>query len=380
MHTSSECHRLRSRNRTEILESRQGFANIPVITIPASVEVLCERCFVGCRSLSRVTFAAGSRLKRIENWAFSGCQSLKEIEIPASVEELGPRVFSGCDVTGLVIAPENRYYRAVGAVVLSYDGSALAGVFRNIAEIEIPASVAVLCEGCFGGDYESSCRSLSRVTFAAGSCLKRIEMWAFSRCRSLKEIEIPASVEVLCESCFVGRTSLSRVTFAAGSCLKRIEKEAFSGCESLKEIEIPAGVEELGPGVFSGCDVTGLVIAPENRYYRAVGPVVVSYDGNALAGVFRNIAEIEIPASVERLCERCFVECESLSRLTFAAGSCLKRIEKMAFSGCRSLKEIEIPASVEVLCERCFDRCKSLSRLTFASGSCLKQIEKEAFY
>ena len=55
------------------------FANIPVITIPASVEVICERCFVSCGSLSRVTFAAGSCLKRIEEEAFSGCESLKEI-------------------------------------------------------------------------------------------------------------------------------------------------------------------------------------------------------------------------------------------------------------------------------------------------------------
>ena len=114
--------------------------------------------------------------------------------------------------------------------------------------------------------------------------------------------------------------SLSRVTFAVGSCLKLIEKEAFSWCESLKEIEIPA--------------------------------------------------------SVEVLCELCFHECESLSRVTFAAGSCLKRIENLAFSRCSSLKEIEIPASVEILCERCFggdfgSSCKSLSRVTFATGSCL---------
>ena len=88
-------------------------------------------------------------------------------------------------------------------------------------------------------------RSLSRVTFAAGSCLKRIEKLAFSQCGSLKEIEIPASVEVLCESCFSCCESLSRVTFASGSCLKRIEESAFSGCESLKEIEIPASVEVL---------------------------------------------------------------------------------------------------------------------------------------
>ena len=73
--------------------------------------------------------------------------------------------------------------------------------------------------------------------------LKRIEKEAFSGCSGLREIEIPASVEVLCEGCFWACRSLQRVTFASGSCLKRIEKEAFGKCSGLREIEIPASVE-----------------------------------------------------------------------------------------------------------------------------------------
>ena len=44
--------------------------------------------------------------------------------------------------------------------------------------------------------------------------------------RCVREIEIPAGVEVLCEECF-RESGLSRVTFASGSRLKRIEKGAF---------------------------------------------------------------------------------------------------------------------------------------------------------
>jgi hypothetical protein len=58
--------------------------------------------------------------------------------------------------------------------------------------------------------------------------------------RLVEGIEIPASVEVLGEECF-GWSGVSRVTFASGSCLKRIEKRAFDGCIRLK-LEIPAGV------------------------------------------------------------------------------------------------------------------------------------------
>ena len=78
-----------------------------------------------------------------------------------------------------------------------------------------------------------------------------------------------------------------------------------------------------------------------------------------------------IPASVEEIGESCFSGCSSLSRVTFASGSAVRRIGKEAFRECRKLSEIEIPASVEEIGERCVWGCSSLSRGTFASGSAL---------
>jgi predicted DsbA family dithiol-disulfide isomerase len=36
------------------------------IEIPSSVEIICENCFLQCKSLKSVTFESGSRLSRIE--------------------------------------------------------------------------------------------------------------------------------------------------------------------------------------------------------------------------------------------------------------------------------------------------------------------------
>ena len=91
---------------------------------------------------------------------------------------------------------------------------------------------------------------LRAVSFSKLCLVKRIGIGAFASCKSLREIEIPASVAVLCEWCF-SYSSVSRVTFARGSCLKRIEKAAFYMCKSLKEIEIPASVEVLCEECFS---------------------------------------------------------------------------------------------------------------------------------
>ena len=86
---------------------------------------------------------------------------------------------------------------------------------------------------------------------------------------------------------------------------------------------------------------------------------------------------VSIPDSVEELCDECFCDCESISRVTFGDRSSLKRIGKKAFREC-GLREIRIPDSVEELCDECFCGCMSLSRVIFGDSSSLKRIGKES--
>lgn len=67
----------------------------------------------------------------------------------------------------------------------------------------------------FYGEYGDG-NALTSVTFADGSVFKRICHHAFTESMSLEEIEIPASVEELCEGCFSYCFALSRVLLRAG--------------------------------------------------------------------------------------------------------------------------------------------------------------------
>ena len=306
------------------------------VFIPKNITVIGTNCFRRCSELERVTFEAGSRLKRIGRSAFFYCKDLKEIAIPASVEEIG--------------------------------------------------------DGCF-----EKCVNLERVTFEAGSRLKRIGERAFYGCKDLKEIAIPASVEVIGKKCFDSCSALERVIFEPGSCLKVIGSSATG---SKDRLEIPSGVEML-----YGCPIgwwntqrmdNGLISVDMTEV--TIPADIDNLDGYSLSGVStlrkvvfapgckvraipysmfygcKQIKEIEIPASVEEIGENCFSGCYSLGRVTFEACSSLKRIGKYAFSSCESLRDIEIPASVEEIGEGCLGDCMSLDRVTFAPGSCLKVI------
>jgi hypothetical protein len=57
---------------------------------------LGEQSFYGCESLESVTFESGSRLERIEGFAFSR-SGLTSIEIPSSVVVLGKGSFRVCE-------------------------------------------------------------------------------------------------------------------------------------------------------------------------------------------------------------------------------------------------------------------------------------------
>lgn len=72
--------------------------------------------------------------------------------------------------------------------------------------------------------------------------MKRIGNYAFNGWKGLAAVEIPATLEEIGDACFSVCSSLSHVTFAGGSALRRIGNKAFGGCSLLKNIEIP-GIE-----------------------------------------------------------------------------------------------------------------------------------------
>ena len=82
----------------------------------------------------------------------------------------------------------------------------------------------------------------------ANICDEDAALGAFTNCKSLKHVVIPASVSVLGEGAFEGCSSLQSVTFAAPSAIKYIKSEkcnhsgpkhvtgAFRDCNSLENI------------------------------------------------------------------------------------------------------------------------------------------------
>ncbi len=65
------------------------------VLIPASVKKIDEAAFMGCESLKSVVIP--DSVKEIGHYAFKACKRLESIVIPDSVEKIGVFAFAGCN-------------------------------------------------------------------------------------------------------------------------------------------------------------------------------------------------------------------------------------------------------------------------------------------
>ena len=305
------------------------------VSIPDSVEKICEECFCGCERLLRVTFGASSSLKLIGNVAFWR-SSVLEIHIPDSVEELCEECFCGCETLWCVTFGASSSLKLIGKRAFRESG---------VCEIHLPDSVEELCEECFCECYE-----LSRVTFGASSSLKLIGKGTF-RSSGLTCFCLPGSVSSIGGSSFsecpledfeICDSNLFFEVFE-GLLLSKDQRVCYSCIGDLEEVFVPESVEELCEECFCMCRSLSRVMFGERSSLKLIR-----------SGAFCGAAldEIHIPDCVQELCEGCFFRCESLSRVTFGESSSLKLIGKGAFNGSDiiiRLVEIHIPDRIERL-------------------------------
>ena len=214
-----------------------------------------------------------------------------------------------------------------GPMPADYSASQWPWYEKIIRKVTIEAGVTSI-----GVEAFYNCTNLEEVTFAEGSQLETIGDAAFSGCKSLTSIEIPASV-----------TSIGNY--------------AFNNCTSLTGIKIPASVTSIGRYAFHSCSGLQMVTFGEKSQLTAIG--AYAFEGCT------SLTSIGIPASVTFIGDHAFLSCTGLQTVTFDIDSKLETIGNYAFQTCTSLSSITIPASVTSIRNSAFYNCISLTTVTF---------------
>ena len=192
-----------------------------------------------------------------------------------------------------------------------------------------------------------------------GKPVKGIEGDAFSACKSLKYVTLPASLKYI--------------------------YGGFQGCGELREIFIGEKVEEIAGLAFAECNkLSRMIVAKGNEHFYSEGNCIISRKGALVAGCNfstlthdsevntieggafyhrSDLQSIVIPDSVTKIGGSAFSYCTSLKEITLPTS--LTSIEGFAFKHCTSLESINIPKNVTFIGHWAFDICPSLKKVEF---------------
>lgn len=168
--------------------------------------------------------------------------------------------------------------------------------------------------------------------------------YAFSDCINLTSVTIPGSITA-------------------------IGTGAFSSCESLTSVSIPSSVTTFGDFVFNCCTgLTNINVASGNPAYSSVDGVLFNANQTLLhtypAG--KSSVSYSIPASVTRIGDNAFYNCDSLSSVTIP--SSVESIGDSAFAWCTSLTSATIPNGITTIEAWTFLRCSSLTGISIPNS------------
>ena len=320
-----------------------GCTSITSVTIPASVTNISDWLFYNCTSIKSVSIDENAKVKLVGNNAFGNCKSLESINIPNSVTSVGIGSFQGCSkLSNVILAPNTRigyvnsqafmgctsletidFSNSLGYIgTYSFSGCGITSI--NLENVGIVAYCAF-----------SGCTKLETVLLG-DNVLVTIEDYAFENCKSLKNIDIPSSVQ-------------------------KIGSRAFSGCESITSIFISSKVLTIGEGAFLNCNsLAEIRVDLANANYMDINGDLYSKNGDTLIKYAsgKNNQYFAIPSSVTTIETYAFSGCEYL--LGVDIPDSIASIGSGAFNYCYSLESIYIPNTVITVSPGTFSFCDSL--------------------
>lgn len=181
------------------------------VQVPASLTVIPEEMFTGCRFLKNVVLNEG--LTAIGDKAFCSCAAMEEIALPMTLTELGVNPFVGC--TGLKNFKVSSLHTALkvdkGGLITVADATLVSyAAGQRACGYTVPADV--------------------KVVGAA----------AFSQALNLQEVTVPSTTEKVNDYAFWYCTALKTATVAEGV---YVHPTAFAECYSLVNANLPASLD-----------------------------------------------------------------------------------------------------------------------------------------
>lgn len=318
------------------------------ITLPEGVSGIPAGLFKNCVSLKNVDVTS-ENITDIGNEAFFGCEKLNEIKLPDTVLKVGRYIFTNSGIYNNPIYWEDGIMYVSGCVVAVSAGGDCVKIKEgtraiapnafgdcNIPEIHVPGSVKTIGTSAF----EKS----GTKKFVLNEGTEIIEGYAFSYC-GVETINLPDSLLRIATSAFSGCDKIKELVIPAKVDIRPMAFESHNAC--LEKLVFKEGREEIDPYSEFGyhCTVKEVVL-PDGL--KKIGDI-------AFSG-WKNLEKIKIPDTVTEIGERAFSDCDKLISISIPK---VETIGKGAFKGCDRLEKVTLGENA-VIAEEAFSECPVL--------------------
>ena len=344
----------------------------------------------GVKKISDYAFYNNSRIRSVElpdsvisigAYAFYDCLSLSSITIPKSLKRIGKYAFRGSEISNLYIEDLAAWcsidFEDETATPLCYSAHNPPYDYQNIYINKILSNSIIIPDGTtkINNFAFSKFRTIKNITIP--DSVTSIGEYAFGNCTNLTGITIPDSVTSIGEKAFWNCSNLTGITIPDG--VTSIGDYAFYGCDRLESITIGDSVTSIGDAAFRYCEsLTSIYVDENNTEYFSVDGVLFNKDKTILIQYPPDKADAEytIPDSVTSIGDWAFFDCSSLTSITIPDS--VTSIGDYAFYYCTSLTSITIPDSVTSIGSDAFEDCTSLTSITIPDS--VTSIGSDAFY
>ena len=234
-----------------------------------------------------------------------------------------------------------------------------------------------------GANAFSLCKTLQSITLPANVNVDEV---AFAGCEAIAELNVTTTQPqlmgsrpaVILKDCigdvrFTIQDGITLQQYAFSEChgltsikiegnLKETPFYGFFYCSKLRSVELPDSLTRIGSGSFSNCDSLETIKIPDNvttisdyafsgcdKLDNVVLPEKVSYIGNNAFAYCKSLKNITIPKDISWIMQSTFKGCTSLQYFPFENLNKLTSIDEEAFSGCEKLTEVNLPDTVQYI-------------------------------
>ncbi len=387
--------------------------NLKELTVPVTVNCVVSDqnpVFEGCSNLEKITFVGNGAwhtyelsniytpwqlskstlttvsisegVTSLEESAFKGCTSLKELTVPANIDcvvSTENPVFEGCTNIEKITFVGNGAWHSRNTSDYEYTPWQLSK--SSLTTVIISDNLTSIGEFAFSG-----CRSLSSVTI--GKSVSAFGSSTFKDCISLTSIVVDEANENLCSvdniifskdmtSIIMYPISKTDATYEIPKSVISIGDYAFKDCISLKYITIPDHIKSIGASAFENCtELASVEILGSETTLGTYAFVNCS-----------GLKELLVPVSVDcAVSEKypAFSGCTNIDKITFTKGTGIWHqydeadYENTPWHITGVPLDVEIADGLTTIGERALFKCTSL-RSIIIPGS-VSSIDAEAFY